>query len=309
MAGEFLARRVGHLAIVLVGVVCIVFLMLRLAPGDPAQLMLPPDAPPTEIQRLRTALGLNRPLYVQLSLFLWRAFHGDVGRSFSYGEPALSVALSRVPATAELAMSSLAISVVVGVPLGILSALRRDTLIDYAASVMAVFGQAVPVFWFGLMGILVFSSMLHWVPSSGAGGLRYIILPSLVLGVYFVALITRLARSGMLEVLSEDYVRTARSKGVSEHRVVIAHAFRNAVLPLLTVLGLQMASLLSGAVVTETVFAWPGIGQLTMDALSARDYPLVQAIVLIVAAVFLITNLLVDVSYAYFDPRIRFGSA
>ena len=304
---RYIIRRLALSLVVLIGVSILVFGLIHLAPGDPARLMLYDTAPEEEVQAMRKTLGLDQPLYLQYWLFLSKALRGDLGRSLYYKEPALRIILEHMPATAELTFAALLVSLVVAVPMGIVSAVRRDTVWDYAGMLLATIGQATPVFWLGLMFILLFSVQWTVLPSSGRGGIGNLLMPAVTLGAPLMALVTRLVRSGMLDILGEDYIRTARAKGLPNPAVVYRHALRNMLIPLITVVGLQLGALLGGAVITETIFAWPGVGRLVVTAITARDYPLVQAATLLVSVYFVGINLLLDVLYVYIDPRIRFA--
>lgn len=300
---NFVARRLAQLVLVVLGVSTVVFLVLRLT-GDPVALMLPVEATAQEVAAMRKALGFDAPLYVQYARFLLDLLHGRLGDSLRYGQPALGLVLERLPATLELAGSAQGFALLLAIPVGTLSATRRDSIFDNAGSLLALIGQAMPVFWLGMILIVAFSVQRHWLPAFGRGGIEHLILPAITLGMHGAAMTSRLLRSAMLEVLNSDYLRTARAKGVAEYRVVMKHAFKNALLPVITVIGLQFAHLLSGSVVTETVFAWPGVGRLIVQAISNRDYPLVQAGVLVMAFIFVLANLMVDIAYAYIDPRV-----
>jgi ABC-type dipeptide/oligopeptide/nickel transport system permease component len=304
---RYIARRLALSFFVLFGVTIIVFGLIHLAPGDPARLMLYDTAPEEEVQAMRKTLGLDQPLHKQYWLFLSNALRGDLGRSLYYKQPALRIILEHLPATVELTFAALLVSLAVALPMGILSAVRRDSLWDYAGMLLATIGQATPVYWLGLMLILAFSVQWMLLPSSGRGGIANLIMPSVTLGAPLMALVTRLVRSGMLDILGEDYIRTARAKGLAERLVIYRHALRNMLIPLVTVVGLQLGALLGGAVITETIFAWPGVGRLIVTAITARDYPLVQAATLLVSVYFVAINLLLDVLYVYIDPRIRFA--
>jgi peptide/nickel transport system permease protein len=303
----YIIRRLALSLVVLIGVSVLVFGLIHLAPGDPARLMLYDTAPEEEVQAMRKTLGLDQPLYLQYWLFLSNALRGDLGRSLYYKEPALRIILEHLPATTELTFAALLVSLVVAVPMGIVSAVRRDTVWDYAGMLLATIGQATPVFWLGLMFILLFSVQWTVLPSSGRGGIENLLMPAVTLGAPLMALVTRLVRSGMLDILGEDYIRTARAKGLPNPAIVYRHALRNMLIPLITVVGLQLGALLGGAVITETIFAWPGVGRLVVTAITARDYPLVQAATLLVSVYFVGINLLLDVLYVYIDPRIRFA--
>jgi peptide/nickel transport system permease protein len=302
--GPWVARKVLHTLFVALGVVTLVFAALRLS-GDPASTMLPGDASVDELAALRHALGLDQPLAVQYVQFLAGAVRGDFGESIRHQQPAFGLVLERLPATFELAFAALALSVVIALPLGILAAIYRGRAVDMLAMGFAVVGQATPFFWMGIMLILVVSVELRWLPTSGRGGPEHLVLPALTLATHFAAVLARLTRTSMLEVLGQPYVKTARAKGLPERSVVLAHALKNAAVPVVTLVGLQFGTLLGGAVVTETIFAWPGVGRLAVQSIFVRDYPVVQAGVLVLALSFVAINLLVDVLYATLDPRIR----
>jgi peptide/nickel transport system permease protein len=300
----FLFRRLLQSLVVLFGVSFVVFAILHLT-GDPALVLLPPDASADDVRRFREAMGFNDPFLVQYGRFLKGALQGDFGQSIRHGEPAFGLVLERMPATFELAGAALLLALCLAVPAGIVSAVRRNSPVDYVATVVALFGQSLPTFWLGIMLILVFSVRFHLLPSSGRGTLEHLILPAVTLGLFTTARITRLTRSGMLEVLNQDYIRTARAKGVSDPPVVWKHALKNAAIPIVTIVGIELGTLLGGSVITETIFAWPGVGRLSVQAIANRDYPVVQAAVFLLATTFVLVNLLVDVVYTYLDPRIR----
>ncbi|HSE95060.1 MAG TPA: nickel ABC transporter permease [Methylomirabilota bacterium] len=302
----YLIRRLAQSLVVLLGISVVVFVILHLT-GDPTLLMLPPDVSAEEVARFRKAMGFDDPLAVQYWRFLRGALRGDFGNSLRHDEPALALVWQRMPATLELTAVAMAIAVALAIPAGIVSAVFRNSTLDYVSTVVALVGQAMPTFWLGIMLILVFSVALGLLPSSGRGTWANLVLPAVTLGLFTTARIMRLTRSGMLEVLGQDYVRTARAKGVGERRVVWKHALRNAGIPVLTIVGLELGTLLGGAVITETVFAWPGVGRLSVQAIYNRDYPLVQAAVFVLASIFVLVNLVVDVLYTYLDPRIRVG--
>ena len=301
---EFVTRRLLHTALVTLGVVTLAFVALRLS-GDPAATMLPGDASVDELRHLRRTLGLDQPLHVQYVVFLAGAVRGDFGESFRHQQPAFGLVLERLPATLELAFAALLLAVVVALPLGIVAALYRGRAADMLAMGFAVVGQATPYFWMGIMLILVVSVELGWLPTSGRGGWPHLILPAVTLGTHFAASLARLTRTSMLEVLGQNFVTTARAKGLGEPRVVLAHALKNAAVPVVTLIGLQFGMLLGGAVVTETIFAWPGVGRLAVQSIFVRDYPVVQAGVLVLALVFVAINRAVDLLYGTLDPRIR----
>ena len=303
----YVIRRLWQSALTLVGVSVLVFVILRVVPGDPAKMLLPDGAPQSAVDELNRQLGLHEPLYVQYGLFLQSVFRGDFGQSFQYRAPALRVVVERLAATVQLALAALLITVGVGVSLGIVAAVRRGTGYDYASTVLAVLGQSLPNFWLGIMLILLFGVALRWLPTSGFESWRHLILPAVTLAAFPMALVARLTRSSMLEILGRDFIRTGRAKGLAERAVILRHALRNAAVPLLTVLGLQIGTLLGGAVITESVFAWPGMGKLVVDAIFFRDFPVVQTVLILSATIFVVINLLVDLLYTVIDPRIRYS--
>jgi ABC-type dipeptide/oligopeptide/nickel transport system permease component len=300
----YVARKVFHTLFVALGVITLVFVALRMS-GDPAAAMLPGDASVEETIALRRTLGLDRPLYAQYASFVGSAVTGDFGTSFRHQQPAFELVLERLPATLELAFAALVLALVVALPLGILAAVYRGGPVDAAAMVFAVIGQATPYFWMGIMLILIVAVQLDWLPTSGRGGVERLILPAVTLGTHFAASLARLTRTSMLEVLGQNFVTTARAKGLSERSVILGHALKNAAVPVVTLIGLQFGTLLGGAVVTETIFAWPGVGRLAVQSIFVRDYPVVQAGVLVLALTFVALNLLVDLLYGWLDPRIR----
>ena len=303
----YIVRRLIQAVGVVIGVSIVIFCLVRLLPGDPARIMLPESASQEQIQAMRRALALDQPIPAQYLIFASQAIRGDLGRSLFYGAPATDVVLGHLPATLGLAGFALTLALLVAVPVGVLSAVRRDSVWDFLGIGIALAGQSLPAFWLGLMLILVFAVLLGVLPAAGSGSFAHLILPGVTLGAYLMALVTRLVRSGLLDVLNEDYVRTARAKGLSAAAVTYGHALRNVLIPLITVIGLQLGSLLGGAVITETVFAWPGVGTVLFTAINARDYPLIQASVLLLSIFFVLINLVVDLLYAYVDPRIRHG--
>jgi peptide/nickel transport system permease protein len=300
----FLASRAGRALVALWLVSTVVFVVMRLS-GDPTPLLLPPDAPRSEIFRLRTELGLDRPLPVQYAVFLGNLVQGDFGRSIRFKVPALAVVTERLPATLELGLTSFGLALVVAIPIGLLSAVHRNTLLDHAAMGLALVGQSAPTFFLGILFILLISVNAGLLPTSGRGDWRHLVLPAVTLGLFGMASIARLTRSAVLEVLRADYIRTARAKGLAETLVIAKHTLKNAAIPIITITGLHFGSLLAGAVVTETVFAWPGIGRLAIQSIYNRDYPVVQCVVLLSAALFVVVNLAIDALYGLLDPRIR----
>ncbi len=306
MARYFVYRLAAAIP-VLFGVTLLVFFMVRLVPGDPISMMFANTAPPTPEQREKISqqLGLDLPIQEQYVHFLSGAVRGDLGDSFRTRKPVFDEIAARLPNTLRLTFASLAIAVSIGVAAGVLAATFKGTWIDNLSMVIAIVGVSIPGFWLGLMLILLFSVRLGWLPVAGSGGIRHLILPAVTLGVLSSAVLARLTRSAMLEVLSNDYIRTARSKGLSEHVVVLRHALRNALIPMITIIGLQIGGLLSGAFIIEAVFGYPGIGLLAVNALKTRDFPVIQGVVLFVAVIYVVINIVVDVLYGVIDPRIR----
>jgi peptide/nickel transport system permease protein len=302
--GGFLAYRLFRTLVALWLVSTVVFVVMRLS-GDPVPLLLPPDAPIAEMERVRHDLGLDRPLPVQYGVFLANVTRGDFGRSIHFRQPAMEVARSYLRATFELGFVAFAVALIVAFPIGVLSAVRRNSLLDHATMGLALVGQSAPTFFIGILLILTLALRLDLFPTSGRGDWRNLVLPALTLGAFTMASIARITRSAVLEVLRADFVRTARAKGVGEFWVVAKHTLRNAALPILTITGLQFGTLLGGAVVTETVFAWPGIGRLAIQSIYNRDYPVVQSTVFIAAVLFIVINLVLDVLYGVLDPRAR----
>jgi peptide/nickel transport system permease protein len=284
----------------------VVFVVTRLS-GDPTFLMIEPGAKPEEIASLRNTLGLDRPVPEQYWRFLSGALRGDFGMSLWQRQPSLPLILERVPATLQLAGAAMVFSVGLGLPLGIMASVNRGRAADRFVIGLALVVQAIPSFWMGLLMILLFAVNLGWFPTSGSGSLRHLVLPAITLGSFFLARTARVVRSAMLEVIGQDYVRTARAKGLPERIVIVRHALKNAGIPLITILGLEIGTLLGGAIITETIFAWPGIGRLIVEAIFRRDFPLVQAAVFLTAIAIVTINLLVDAAYAALDPRIRYG--
>lgn len=319
----YLVRRLWQSCLVLFGISIIIFIILHLT-GDPALLLLPPDATQEDIDNFRKLMGFNDPLFLhwppwrhldppwrfltdtQYGRFFTGLLHGDFGLSLRHQQPAMGLVLERMPATIELTLAAMGIAVLVAVPVGILSAVRRNSLVDHAGMVLALLGQSMPVYWLGIMFILLFAVRLNLLPAFGSGTWQHLILPAITLGAFSMARIARLTRSGMLEVMGQEYVRTARAKGLSEWRVVLKHTLKNAAIPVITVIGLDLGTLLGGAVITESIFAWPGVGRLAVQAIANRDYPVVQASVFMLAGIFILINFLVDVLYTYVDPRVAY---
>lgn len=332
---RYLLRRALEMVPVFFGVILVVFIISRLTPGDPARIILGERATPEAMAQLREALGLDEPLPLQFAGYLGRAVRGDLGRSIQSNERVIVDLATRFPATVELTAAAMLIASTVGVFTGVVAAARQHSWFDGLSMVVALFGFSMPIFWLGIMLILLFAWQLGWLPISGrldyaidlqrvtnfyvldglltrnwaavSDALRHLVLPAVTLSTVPLAIIARMTRSSLLEVLRQDYVRTARAKGLAERRVMVNHALRNAGIPVVTVIGLNVGSLLGGAILTETIFAWPGIGRLVVDAIFARDYPVVQGTVLVIAVVFVLVNLLVDLTYAFLDPRIRYG--
>ncbi|MGL5355851.1 MAG: nickel ABC transporter permease [Cetobacterium sp.] len=302
---KYILKRILLLIPVLLGVSFLVFTIMSLTPGDPAQLILGESAPREAIEQLRREMGLNDPFLIQYFRFVKNAIVGNFGHSYTTGREVFGEIFSRFPNTLILAVLGIIIAVCIGIPLGIISATKQYTLIDSVSMIGALLGVSMPVFWLGLMLILTFSVNLRWLPSGGFDGFKSLILPSLTLGVGSAAIITRMTRSSMLEVIRQDYIRTARAKGVSEKVVINRHALKNALIPVITVVGLQFGGLLGGAVLTESVYSWPGVGRMMVDAIRQKDTPTVLAAVIFLAVTFSIVNLAVDILYAYVDPRIK----
>jgi ABC-type dipeptide/oligopeptide/nickel transport system permease component len=287
-------------------IVTMVFMLAHIVPGDPVAQMLGEGARADDLQQLRHTLGLDLPIPVQYGRYLAGVVHGNLGESFRFQQPVLQVVISHYPATLELAFVALLVCAGIGIPAGLMAAQRRGTSTDHAIGVLTLFGLSVPNFALGPVLILVLSVMLGWLPVSGRGGPLHLILPAITLGAALAAILTRMVRTSVIEELSSDYVRTARAKGLSESAVLFRHAFRNALIPIITILGLQFGTLLAGTIVTESIFSWPGIGRLAVQAISARDYPLLQGCILMIAVSYVLVNLLTDLVYAFVDPRVRF---
>jgi len=303
---QYVIKRLLSTIPVLIGISLLLFFMLRMLPGDPAQVLAGQMATPEEVDLIRHQLGLDRPIHVQYAFFLSRLARFDLGRSARTQNPVTEEIWARLPNTMLLAVVAITLACLFGIPAGIISAVRPYTWLDYVVTSTAIFGMSMPVFWLGLMLVVVFAVWLQWLPAGGIGTWKHVILPSITLTAFVIAFIARMTRSSMLEVLSQDYTTTARSKGLKEQVVIIKHALKNALIPIITVVGLQFGMLLGGAVLTETVFAWPGLGRLIVDSILARDYPVIQGAILIFGLLYILVNLVVDVLYAYVDPRIRY---
>jgi peptide/nickel transport system permease protein len=303
---SYLIKRIFSTIPVLIGISLLLFFMLRMLPGDPAQVLAGQMATPEEIENIRHQLGLDRPIYEQYAAYLSRLARLDLGRSARTQNPVLDEIWARLPNTLLLAVVAIGLACILGIPAGIISAVRPYSWIDYVVTISALFGMSMPVFWLGLMLVVVFSIILKWLPAGGTGSWQHVVLPSITLAAFVVAFIARMTRSTMIETLSQDFTTTARSKGLQERVVVIKHALKNAMIPIITVVGLQFGLLLGGAVLTETVFAWPGLGRLIVDSILARDYPVIQGAILMFGLLYIMVNLVVDMIYALVDPRIRY---
>ncbi len=304
---NFLFSRLLSALVVIFGVSCLVFFLIHLVPGDPVEVMLGESSQPADREALRAALGLDQPIWVQLLNYFNGLLHLDLGESLHSKRPIVELLMERIPATATLAAAGLLVAVVIAFPLGIMAAMKKDTAWDSGAMFFSLFGISIPNFWMGPLLILFFSLWLGWLPVSGQSGIASLVLPALTLGTALAAILARMIRATLLEVMSEDYMRTARAKGLSERAIIINHGLKNAMLPVITLLGLQLGALLGGAMITEIVFSWPGIGQLTIDAINRRDYPVVQACILLISLTYVVVNTLTDLVYAWMDPRIRLG--
>jgi len=306
MSGQYIIRRLLIMLPVLLGVSLIIFTMVRAIPGDPGIILAGPHATKDQVEQIRSQLGLDQHPVLQYVFFIGNLFRGDMGTSTRTGLPVTEEIMARLPYTLLLALTSILIATVLGTLTGIIAGVRQNSKFDYLSMLAALFGLSMPVFWLGLMLMLLFSITLGWFPAVGADSFKHLILPAITLGANSTAIIARMTRSSMLEVIRLDYIRTARAKGLREKLVISRHALKNALIPVVTVIGLQTGTLLGGAVLTEIVFAWPGIGRLLVEAIMARDYPVVQGVVLTVASMFIFVNLIVDILYSVFDPRIRY---
>lgn len=304
--GRFLARRLVLTIPVLLGVATLVFSLIHLIPGDPAQAMLGEAAPQADVEELRQRLGLDRPLVQQYAEFLRGLTKGDLGTSLRTGQPVTQQIVERMPATFELAAAAMLVAIAFSMPLGIVAAVRRGTALDHAAMTISLAGVSVPNFWLGPLLAIVFAVQLGWLPVSGRGTWAHLVLPAVSLGAALAAILARMTRATMLEELREPYVQAARARGVSRTRAVLRHAFRNSLIPVVTLMGLQFGAVLTGAVITETIFAWPGIGRLLIQSIGFRDYPLVQGCILLIAVTYVAVNVLTDMVYGVLDPRIRY---
>jgi len=300
----YLVRRAQHLLWVLLAVSLLVFLLIYLS-GDPATLLAPLDASPEDVARIKQLYGLDQPIWRQYLNFLRDAAQGDLGDSLRYKEPAFGLVLEKLPATIQLALFALSLTIVIGIPLGVWAGARANGVADWVISLLTFVGISIPAFWLGILLILTFADRLRWLPSSGDGSWRHLLMPGFTLAIASIGLVSRLVRATLIEVLAQDYIRTARAKGLAATSVLYRHALRNTMIPTVTVLGLQLGGLLGGSVVVESVFAWPGVGWLMLQGIQNRDLPLVRAVVLVVGIGFVLINLVVDLLYSYLDPRIR----
>jgi len=302
---RYLVRRVLLTIPVLLGVATLVFSLIHLVPGDPAQAMMGDGASPQDVAELRSKLGLDQPLFTQYVSFLSHAITGDLGVSFRTGQPVTAMIVERIPATAELAVAAMIVAILIAIPLGVVAAVWRGTALDYGAMTFALAGVSIPNFWLGPLLAIVFAVELGWLPVSGRGTLAHLVLPAISLGLALAAILARMTRASLLDELGELYVRAARARGVSHASSIAAHALRNSMVPLLTIIALQFGAVLTGAVITETIFAWPGIGRLLIQSIGFRDYPMVQGCILLIAVTYVSVNLVTDLMYGVLDPRIR----
>ncbi len=302
----YILKRLFHSIFVLVGISLVVFIILHLT-GDPAALLMPMDATPEQVAQFRKEMGFTDPIIVQYWRFFKGTLRGDFGQSFRHSQPALDLVLERMPATIQLTVAAMVIALLVAIPVGIISAIRRNSLLDHIGMTGALLGQSTPVFWLGIMLILIFSVTIQWFPSSGRGEIQHLVLPAITLGMFTMARTARMMRSSMLEVMGQEYMKTAKAKGLNPGMVILKHALKNAAIPVVTIIGMELGTLLGGAVITEWIFAWPGVGRLTVQAIFNRDYPVVQASVFLLASIFVLVNLIVDLLYTYLDPRVKLG--
>ena len=303
---RYLLRRLVLTVPVLLGVATLVFALIHLVPGDPAQSMLGESASPKEIETLRKSLGLDRPLVTQYRAFLAGVARGNLGTSFRFGTPVTEEIRKRLPDTALLAVAAMAVAIVVAIPLGIVAAVFRGRFLDHAAMTLALAGISMPSFWLGPLLAILFAVRLGWLPVSGSGSVQHLVLPAVTLGTALAAILARLTRSSVIEELRELYVMAARARGLSQARAVLRHAFRNSLIPVVTIIGLQFGAVLTGTIITETIFGWPGVGRLLIQAINTRDYPLVQGCILFISVTYVAMNLITDLTYGFLDPRIRF---
>lgn len=303
---SYIVRRIALTIPVLLGVATLVFLLIHLVPGDPAEAMLGDSASPADLADLRTKLGLDEPVLTQYRHFLTGLVKGDLGRSFRYDTPVTQEILQRLGPTAQLALAAMAVAMIIALPLGIIAALFHRRAIDHAATTLSLLGISMPNFWLGPLLAIVFAVGLGWLPVSGTGSWRHLVLPAVTLGAALAAMLTRMTRATLIDELRELYVTAARARGLSRSRAVVVHAFRNSLIPVVTIIGLQLGAVLTGTIITETIFSWPGVGRLLIQAINFRDYPLVQGCILFIAVTYVTMNLLVDLAYGWLDPRIRY---
>ncbi len=303
---QYIAKRLFSTIPVLIGMSLLLFVLLRLLPGDPAQVLAGQMASQEDVQQIRLQLGLDKPVYVQYGRFLYNLARFDLGKSARTQNPVTDEIAAYLPNTILLSTVAIFLACLFGIPAGVISAMRPNTWLDYLVTSAALFGVSMPVFWLGLMLVVLFSVILHWLPAGGTGGVQHVILPSVTLALFVIAFIARMTRASMLETLGQDYIITARSKGLREKVVIVRHALQNALIPIITVIGLQFGTLLGGAILTETVFAWPGMGRLIVDSILGRDYPMIQGAILIFGLLYVLINLVVDLLYVLVDPRIRY---
>ncbi len=304
---RYLLRRLLLTIPVLLGVATLVFSLIHLVPGDPAQAMLGDSAPPEDVAKLRQSLGLDRPLLVQYRAFLGGIVRGDLGNSFRYGTPVTREIGSRLVRTIQLALAAMAVAILVAIPLGIIAAVWKGSAVDHAAMTVSLVGISMPNFWLGPLLAILFSVVLGWLPVAGTGSAAHLVLPAVTLGAALAAILARMTRASVIEELRELYVVAARARGVSRTRAIVRHAFRNSLIPIVTIIGLQFGAVLTGTIITETIFAWPGVGRLLIQAINFRDYPLVQGCILFISFTYVMMNLLTDLTYGVLDPRIRLG--
>jgi len=303
---SYIIRRLISMIPVLIGITLITFILINVVPGDPVVNMMGKRVDAQTIANIRHQLGLDRPLYIQYFDFLFKAAKGDLGRSFYNHQDVMKSILQRFPVTVKLALSSMIVSIIIGLSVGIVSSVKQYTFFDHSSMIIALMGISAPVFWVAIILQLIFGLKLKWFPISGFSGIEYMVLPAITLGTRFAATIARMTRSSMLEVIRQDFIRTARAKGLSERVVIYKHALKNAMIPVITIIGLQVGGLLTGSILTESVFGIPGLGRLSIEAINNRDFPVIQGTVLFTALVFVFTNLIVDISYSFLDPRIRY---
>lgn len=301
----FLVRRLIYTLFVLVGVSIVSFLIIRIAPGNPARMMLPAGATDEQIRAMEIELGLDRPLYEQYFIYMGNVLRGDLGESIFYARPCAELIFERIPATAQLALAAAVISLIVSVPLGIMAGIKKGSAVDVFAVGLALVGQSMSSVWLAVLLILIFGVHLGVLPVQGYGTIRHVILPAVTLGMPMTAMVTRMLRSGMYDVLHEDYITATRAKGIAEGKIYFRYALKNALLPVVTSVGIEIAGMMAGSIVCETVFGWPGIGSLSIQAISFRDYPLIQSIMLVLSAIFVLINMIVDILYTFIDPRVE----